>query len=144
MELEPETRNNLALLRLLLKQAQKVLENIGDEAKLVHRQDPVLRNSIGWAYEAADALLRSSIPTDNNSSRVFYRKLYMLDVVSETSLAEATLEAVMRSTYDGDDVGDSTDFDEMEIVGQQAAELLYAMGSEPEFFQLEDDGSDAN
>jgi len=82
-------------------------------------------------------------------SRKFYRNIVQIVVLSEDVPLEeglggfATLENIHDMITFGDCVGGNLTISSQEITGQQAADECYELASEPYFFQLNDDGTDA-
>lgn len=78
-------------------------------------------------------------------NRTFYRTKFTLEVLSEKPIpAWACLGYVLRECEDGDYVGHEERGKGKVLGGIGAARALTEFGSEPGFFQLNEDGSDAS
>ena len=148
LNLKPDTRNQLALIGLLLDKAQKAFSTLDDvDAEQVfqfHHPDASLTHTLRWGPQAVEELLKASKPK-NVTNRKFYRKIYVFDTVSEESLDGAYLSTAMNNADNEGNVGVADeDIGEVRLTGQEAAQLLYEMGSEPGFFQLSDEGKATN
>jgi hypothetical protein len=76
--------------------------------------------------------------------RKFYRSRVVVEVLSEDPLPpDVSLATIANQITEGDWSGqvDNDDINE-EVDGPTMAKLLQAQGSDPEFFQLDDDGND--
>ena len=81
---------------------------------------------------------------DDEEPRKFYRHVVMIEVLSERELTDAELNIpnLYSEMQDGELVGIvTTETANEEMDGKTTADKLYAMGSEPAFFQLNDDGT---
>lgn len=79
------------------------------------------------------------------SDRKFYKTTYTVVVLSEDKPASnIDLENLARDINTGDCVGEVSDDGGVEISGKEAADSLYAMRSEPAFFELDDEGNKAD
>ena len=148
LELKPETRNKLALISLLLNKAEAVfstLAAVDDHAVLdFHNVEGSLTHCLRWGPQAAEELLKASKPK-NASKRKFFRKIYLFDTLSESPLDGKLLEVAMADADTEGDVGDyDHDIGEIVLTGQDAVAALHAVGSEPGFFQLDDEGKDTD
>jgi len=76
------------------------------------------------------------------SKRKFYRTLVTVEVLSEEPYCPETLEEVARDICDGDCSGDWTHEKSIEVDGPTMAKLLIKQGSDPGFFQLDENGND--
>jgi hypothetical protein len=76
------------------------------------------------------------------TNRKFYRNVIMMEVLSETPLAEMDLGALHEAITTGDCSGRVHWAAEEALDGATAARLLHAQGSDPEFFQIDQDGND--
>lgn len=75
--------------------------------------------------------------------RKFFKQALYITVLSEdTPLEYDDLNDIHRAISDGDCVGSTIDEDCMQIEPREAAILLTTFGSEPAFFQLDDQGND--
>ena len=71
----------------------------------------------------------------------FYRKTMRIEVLSEEPLGSClSLGQIDYAISEGDCVGRLTEVLEETVTPKQCANLLYEFGSEPGFFQLNDDG----
>jgi hypothetical protein len=73
-----------------------------------------------------------------------YRTAIALTVLSESPLEAMDLEdlaGVVRECNQGDYVGDVAFGNSEKLSGKEMADALYAAGSEPGFFMLDDDGN---
>lgn len=146
LKLKPETRNQIALIGLLMDKAMAVFNemDVNDAAEVFnfHNADTSLTHCLRWGQQAAEDLLKASEP-ENASKRKFYRKIYIFDTLSENHLDGKPMEVAMADADTEGDVGDyDHDIGEIELTGQDAVAALYAVGSEPSFFQLDDEGKD--
>lgn len=74
-------------------------------------------------------------------AKKYYRQTYTVVVLTEDP-TEASLDQLPESVNGGDDCLQSFEMTSMEeLTGKQAADALYASGSEPGFFQLDDEGN---
>jgi len=74
------------------------------------------------------------------TKRKFYRQVFTVVVVGEEPLEWDSLHDIAREIFDGDFVGRTRQSSYKEIDGKTAADALYALGSEPGFFGLDDYG----
>lgn len=74
--------------------------------------------------------------------RKFYRTKIVVEVLSEDPYYETNLSNVARDIYSGECVGSVDCEDSKVLSGQEAAAALSEFGSEPAFFNLDDDGND--
>jgi hypothetical protein len=76
-----------------------------------------------------------------DSARSFFETVLQIKVLSEDTPAEGmSLAALAEAMESGDCVGSIVSVQSREITSQQTAQSLYAMGSQPGFFRLGDDG----
>lgn len=78
------------------------------------------------------------------SKRKFYRTTFTIEVLSDRQLGEVSLEQLAYLTDQGDCVGSALVGKEHKVSAKVMAGLLEDAGSDPGFFQLNDDGSDAD
>lgn len=78
------------------------------------------------------------------SPRKFYKTVIEVVVLSERPYGPKRLSDVAYDIMDGDCVGGWDATESKEIDGRAAADLLYEFGSEPGFFQLDDEGNDVD
>lgn len=70
----------------------------------------------------------------------FYKTTIRVTVLSEDPFDCTDLETIAEATDKGDCVGEVDNEGSVEVTGKEMADLLYAAGSEPGFFQIDDDG----
>lgn len=75
---------------------------------------------------------------------MFVETVVTLRVLSERTLSDDTLGAILENCDTGDCVLASTDLAQKVLTPKQMADALYAAGSEPGFFQLDDEGNPTN
>ncbi len=71
----------------------------------------------------------------------FHRKVFQIEVLSDSPLNDMSLEQINYAMSMGDCIGREVEVSDEEITSKQCAKLCYELGSEPEFFQLSDEGS---
>lgn len=78
------------------------------------------------------------------SKRKFYRTVIQVEILSETPYPEsADMHQVANDIMDGDCSGKATTMIENQVVSsKRMAKLLKEQGSDPEFFQLDENGND--
>jgi predicted metal-binding protein len=82
---------------------------------------------------------------ENMTERKFYKTTIVFEVLSEEPLSgDESLELLHYKITEGDCSGRRISSNQEEINGKQAADALYAHGSEPSFFMLDDEGKSAN
>lgn len=62
-------------------------------------------------------------------------------VLSEESIRDRPLDHIIQDCHTGDLVLASTEFEDYHVSTREMAKLLYEAGSDPGFFQLDDDGN---
>jgi len=72
----------------------------------------------------------------------YYQTVYTITVLTEQPLGDVDLERLNYETMEGHAVMKSFRLKEKEITAKQAVRALYAAGSEPAFFQLDDNGNE--
>lgn len=74
---------------------------------------------------------------------MFYKTTFTYTVLSDSPLeGDMSLASIAEACDTGDCVGKfDGDWNVETLTGQQAADALYEAGSEPGFFQLDDDGN---
>ncbi len=78
------------------------------------------------------------------SKRKFYKTTITVTVLSEDpGVSGYELGTIAREIVDGDLVG-SWSGDEKKIDAKECARLLSEVGSDPEFFNLDEDGNDSD
>jgi hypothetical protein len=78
------------------------------------------------------------------SDRQFFKKTMKLEFLSETPFPDNTsINSLCDEAINGDYSMNVTQDKETTINGKQAARALLNHGSEPSFFQLNEDGTDA-
>ena len=78
------------------------------------------------------------------STPKFYRTRLTIDILSEDTPFNGSLEDAAYAISEGDCVGGPTTLEPTELTGKQAADALYEFASEPAFFRLDDDGEDTD
>lgn len=74
-------------------------------------------------------------------SRKFYKNVVTITVLTEEPIEDGTdLDAIHEEISVGGWVGSSVGIVTTELSGKECADALYAVGSEPGFFQLDDNG----
>jgi len=76
------------------------------------------------------------------SKRKFYRTVYTFEMLTEEPPESMSLESIAYETTEGHASGMFLETDTREVTGRDMAELLQSQGSDPEFFQLTEDGED--
>ena len=77
-------------------------------------------------------------------SRKFYRNVVQIVVLTEDEPLGGGVPTLSSIEYEinyGDCVGGELSIDSKQISSKQVADALYDLGSEPGFFQLDDDGN---
>lgn len=77
------------------------------------------------------------------TNRKFYKTIIQVEVLSEEPFEYNTLDDVARAIND-DCSGQTTTVSTTTLDGKQAAEALQEQASDPAFFQLTEEGEDAN
>jgi hypothetical protein len=79
-----------------------------------------------------------------SSKRKFYRTVIQVEILSETPYPDGiNLEQIHHDITEGDSSGKiSTIVDNQILSGEQTAILLKDQGSDPSFFQLDNEGND--
>ena len=78
------------------------------------------------------------------NERKFYETIVSIKVLSERPITHLSLRDIGWEVEEGDCVGSSLSCTEKELTPKEAVEALNALGSEPEFFQLDSNGNDLN
>jgi len=77
------------------------------------------------------------------TSRTFYKKTFQIDVLSEEPIPDNVMLAdINYNIVYGNWCGKFTERSGMELDGIAVVEELEALGSEPGFFMLDDNGND--
>jgi len=72
----------------------------------------------------------------------FFKTIIQIEVLSEGQpVDDLDLRQIAHEICDGDCVGASSLISKQELTGKECADELYELGSEPEFFGLDDDGN---
>lgn len=72
---------------------------------------------------------------------IFFKTVIQVEVLSEDQpVDDLDLRQIAYEIMDGDCVGASSLISKKELTGKECADELYELGSEPEFFGLDDDG----
>ena len=80
---------------------------------------------------------------EQNMKRKFYKTVLQVEILSETPVNFDNLADVAYAITEGDCCGTVKDIlNNKEISAKKCAEQLFAFGSEPGFFQLDEDGND--
>lgn len=74
--------------------------------------------------------------------RKFHRHVYMVEVLSEEELPSMSLEDLHHEITEGHCSGQFMETFHQKVGGPCMAKLLQEQGSDPEFFQLTDEGDD--
>jgi hypothetical protein len=77
-----------------------------------------------------------------SEDRKFYRTVISVVVLSEGPFIYDDLDDVNSAITTGDHVGTVTETSVKTLTGKQAANALLDAGSEPGFFELDDEGND--
>jgi len=75
------------------------------------------------------------------SEKKFYKTIIQIEVLSEEPYDNDDPAAIGYDCDEGDCVGTSKIVSQKVLTGKQMANALYDAGSEPGFFQLNDDGT---
>lgn len=78
------------------------------------------------------------------SSRTFHRTIITIEVLSEYPYSPDDLDEVVSDITDGDCSGKWSVTSSDEVDGPTMAKLLIGQESDPEFFQLDEDGNDTD
>lgn len=77
------------------------------------------------------------------SNRKFYRAVFHYEVLSEEPIEDMSLEDIDYECRDGHCSGAFFgEVDRTELTGPEMAKALQTQGSDPEFFQLDEEGND--
>lgn len=76
------------------------------------------------------------------SKRTFYRYVYRLEMLSEEPRPALSLADIAYEIHDGGCVGSFAEEAVEEVNGYEMAQLLLEFGSEPGFFQLDEQGNE--
>lgn len=72
----------------------------------------------------------------------FYKTIIRVEILSEDQpVDDLDLKQIAHEIYDGDCVGTSSLISKNELTGKECADELCELGSEPEFFGLDDNGN---
>lgn len=72
---------------------------------------------------------------------MFYRHTITLEILSESPQLPEDLEGIAYEINEGEDVGGPLVVNTQEISAKEMAASLYRVGSEPSFFELDDNGN---
>jgi len=72
----------------------------------------------------------------------YYRTMITIEVLSEDPIEAISLQDVVYGITEGHWSGDWNAEESLEVTAPQMAKLLIAQGSDPEFFNLDDDGNE--
>ena len=77
------------------------------------------------------------------TKRKFFKTVFKVTVLSEDEPSgHISLEALAQEIQDGDWSGETEMLTPKKLNGRQAARVLQAQGSDPEFFQIDEKGND--
>ena len=76
------------------------------------------------------------------TDRKFHKTIIQVEVLSEEPFGYNELSDVHHQITNGDCSGTYTTLSTEELDGRQAADALKAQDSDPEFFQIDEDGND--
>ena len=77
------------------------------------------------------------------TKRKFFKTVFKVTVLSEEEPSgHVSLDYLAQATKDGDWCGETEMLMPKKLNGKQAAKALLALGSEPECFQLDENGND--
>jgi hypothetical protein len=79
--------------------------------------------------------------------KTIYKTTYTFEVLSDEPIPNnMALEDVMREAYDGDFIGRMAPAQTPAVTleGKPAADEIYAFGSDPGFFELDDNGEETD
>lgn len=76
------------------------------------------------------------------SNRKFYKKTFKVTVLSENDYTFGDINALAYSITEGDNVGEIEEISSKELGAKQIVKELNNLGSQPEFFMLNDNGED--
>lgn len=76
------------------------------------------------------------------SKRKFYRTVFTVEVLSEEPLPDMSLDEIAYEITEGGSSGDLTRSKSETVDAKKMAKLLMKQGSDPEFFQIDEDGND--
>lgn len=105
------------------------VENQGDYATLLD----FFRNA---------QMLENDEESEEPKGREFYRYVYQFEVLSEEPLGPMSLKDLEYETQEGHCSGHFLLTTEEKVGGKRMARLLQGQGSDPEFFNLDEDGND--
>lgn len=74
----------------------------------------------------------------------YYKTRVCIDILSEEPLGDVDLEDIAYEIDQGEWVGGLVEMSEQVVTGKEMADALYAVGSEPGYFRLNDDGTPAD
>jgi len=76
------------------------------------------------------------------TNRKFYKTKITFEVLSEEPIGDMEMSHIVHECMEGGFSGDTINSTETIMNGKQAAKALIKQGSDTEFFQLNEDGSD--
>jgi hypothetical protein len=78
------------------------------------------------------------------AKKTIYRTVLMLEVLSPDPITDGiSLETIVYESMEGSfSLGMSTKVDNQPVEGAKAVRIIKAHGSDPEFFQMDNDGND--
>ena len=120
-----------------------------DGAYSVNHSGPVPGRAGGATMVGAGKLwveiqtVLGEVGRSNMSPRKFHRTLISVEVLSEDPIPDMPLEDIVSTMNNGDYVGTWDTVNQAEVNAKQAVQVLHALGSEPGFFNLTEEGRDA-
>ena len=78
------------------------------------------------------------------SKRKFYKTTITVEILSESDPSSLSLDNMLQVITFGEDSGMILDEKIQVIDGKETAQRLVVHGSDPEFFQLDENGNDLN
>jgi hypothetical protein len=76
------------------------------------------------------------------TKRKFYKTTLQVTILSEEPFEWDDLSSVHHSVTSGDCSGDIEEIERITLNGKECASALIAQGSDPEFFQITEEGED--
>lgn len=99
---------------------------------------------VGIKYEDGSLdYVPQDILTVMTNTKKYYKTVIQMEVLSEEPIGDADMQTILHQTTDGDWSGKNTTIVQDEALsGKQMADALREQGSDPEFFQLDEDGNE--
>jgi hypothetical protein len=77
------------------------------------------------------------------NKKKYYRTIIQVEVLSEEPIGDVSMSEIIHNAQDGDWSGKNTTItQDEELSGKQMAEALLDQGSDPEFFQIDEEGEE--